>query len=287
MSNFTNYAENRLADMARGQAWSLPSSLYVGLASAADDSGITELSGTGYARVALSRALASWAGTQGPATTLASTGTSHATSNNAAVSFGTAGAAWGTASHAVLYDASTAGNALAYTPLPSSPVINNGDPVSIAIGALSLTLGLSGGCSDYLANKLIDWIFRGQAFTWPATTYAALYTASPNNAGGGTEVSGGSYARVAIASTLAAWSGTQGAGTTVASTGSGGRIGNNGAIAFPTPTADWGTVVADGLFDASSGGNLLAWSVLASPKSISAGGTAPSYDADARAIVWA
>ena len=54
MSQLTNYAENKLVDMLRGQAWGLPADLYFGLASAASDSSITELSGTGYARVARS-----------------------------------------------------------------------------------------------------------------------------------------------------------------------------------------------------------------------------------------
>jgi len=287
MSNLSNFAENKLADMVRGQAWSLPGSLYVGLASAADDSTITELSGAGYARIAAPRALATWAGTQGPATTLASTGTSHATSNNVAFDFGAAGSAWGTAAYATLSDALSAGNVIACIPLPSALVINNGDPVSIAIGALSMTLGLAGGCTDYLANKLIDFIFRGQAYTFPATMYAALFTAAPSNAGGGMEVAGGGYARVGIAGSLATWSGTQGAGTTAASTGASGRISNNEPIAFPAPTADWGTATHDGLFDAATVGHLLFWVALASPKAISAGGVAPTYDADARGISFA
>lgn len=285
MSQFTNYAENKLADMIRGQAWSLSGTLYVGLAGASDDASITELSGTGYARAALPRTLANWAGTQGPGTTLASSGASHATSNNTAISFGTAGSGWGTALDAVLYD--SLGNAIARIPLPTPLAINSGDPVSIAAGALSVTLGLAGGCTDYLANKLIDFIFRGQGFSWPATVYAALFTVAPTNAGGGTEVSGGGYAREPIASSLANWSGTQGPGTTTVSTGTSGAISNNGPIVFAAPSADWGTVVADGLFDSATVGNLLLWAPLASPKTILAGSVPPTYDAGARGIVIA
>lgn len=287
MSNFSNYAENKLADMVRGQAWSLPTNLYVGLASAADDGGITELSGTGYARQSAPRALATWAGTQGAGSTLASSGTSHATSNNVAFNFGTAGSGWGTASHAALFDASTAGNAIAYLPLPSPLAISSGNPVSITAGALSATLGLAGGCTDYLANKLIDFILRGQAFAFPASMYAARFTAAPSNAGGGTEVSGGGYARPAIAGSLAAWSGTQGAGTTAASTGTGGTISNNVPIAFPAPTADQGASTHGGLFDAATTGNLLMWAPLASPQTVSAGGPAPTYDPGAFEIAFA
>jgi hypothetical protein len=288
MSLLSNYAENHLADKVRGQAWTLPASLYAGLASEADDGSITELSGTGYACIAIARSLSAWAGTQAPGSTLASTGTSHATSNNALVNWGVAGSDWGEASHVVLFDASTSGNAIAYIPLPSPVTINTGDPVTIAAGALTVTLGLAGGCSDYLANKLIDFLFRGQAYSFPATMYAALFTAAPTGAGGGAEVPTGSgYARVGIAGTLAAWSGTQGAGTTVASSGTSGRISNNAAVTFGAPTASWGRVTHDGLYDAATLGNLLFYAPLANAKDIYAGGAAPSFDAGSWAIEFA
>ena len=43
--------------------------------------------------------------------------------------------------------------------------------------------------SDYLENALINHIFRNTDFTRPANIYVALFTAAPNDAGGGTEVS--------------------------------------------------------------------------------------------------
>lgn len=129
--------------------------------------------------------------------------------------------------------------------------------------------------SDYLENKLVDWLLRGQAFTPPTNTYAALLTAAPSDAGGGTEVSGGNYARVAIASGLTTWAGTQGAGTTVASTGTSGTTSNNAAITFPVPSADWGRVTHFALFDAASGGNLLLWGALTAAKNVSNGDSAP------------
>ena len=72
MSQLTDFAENKLADMARGQAWTLPANLFVGFASAATDNAVTELSGSGYARAAAPRALGTWAGTQAVGSTLAS-----------------------------------------------------------------------------------------------------------------------------------------------------------------------------------------------------------------------
>jgi hypothetical protein len=122
--------------------------------------------------------------------------------------------------------------------------------------------------SDYLENKLVDQIFRGQAYTFPSTLYVGLLTATPSDVGGGTEVSGNAYARVAITNSLANWAGTQGAATTLASTGTTGTTSNNTAVTFPTPTATWGTVVAFGIWDASTSGNLLFYGTLTISKTI-------------------
>jgi hypothetical protein len=127
--------------------------------------------------------------------------------------------------------------------------------------------------SDYLENKLVDQIFRAQAFSFPATLHVGLFTAAPSDSGGGTEVSGGSYARVGVTASLANFSGTQGAGTTVASSGTGGQTSNNGTITFATPTASWGAVSHFGIFDAASGGNLLFWGALTITKTINQGDT--------------
>ena len=133
--------------------------------------------------------------------------------------------------------------------------------------------------TNYLENKIIDWLFRGQAFAPPATLYFALFTVAPNEAGGGTEVAGGGYARVAVAASLANFAGTQGAGTTVASSGSGGQTSNNGAITFPQPTANWGSVVAVGVFDAAAAGNLLLYGNLNVAKTVNNGDAAPAFPA--------
>ncbi len=278
MSQLTNYAENKLVDMLRGQAWSLPADLYFGLASAASDSSITELSGTGYARVAVTRSLANWSGTQGAGTTTASSGTSHQSSNNAAIDFGTAGAAWGTASHLVAWDDDAAGNALFFLPLDVALPIESSDPVSFDAASVTFRLGLTGGCSDYLANKLIDFILRAQSYSYPASVYVAACTDAPTNAGGGTEPGVGGYARVAVATSLTAWAGTQSAGSTAASSGTGGETSNNAQITFPAPTANYpGDITHRKVMDADVGGNLLFWAALASPKTVVDGGSALFY----------
>lgn len=139
--------------------------------------------------------------------------------------------------------------------------------------------------TDFMENKLIDWLFRAQAIgitgasaaagTGPTTLYVALFTAITNGETGSvTEVSGNAYARAAVTSGMGAtgWDNTQNSGTAVASTGTGGTTRNNGIISFPTPTpSGWGTVVGVGIYDASSGGNLLIYSTLTTSKTINAG----------------
>lgn len=128
--------------------------------------------------------------------------------------------------------------------------------------------------SDYLENKLIDWLLRGQAFTPPTSVYVALFTSAPSDAGGGTEVSGGSYARQAVACSSAAFAATQAPGSTAAtSTGTSGTTSNNAAVTFPTPTAAWGTITHVALFDAASGGNLLFSGALGASQVVGIGNT--------------
>jgi hypothetical protein len=138
------------------------------------------------------------------------------------------------------------------------------------------------GISDYLENKLIDFLFRAQSYSPPATLYFGLLTAAPSDTGGGTEVSGGAYARVGVTASLANFAGTQSAGSTSASSGTGGQTSNNGAITFPSPSgANWGSVTHMGLYDASTSGNLLAWVALTTPKTVNDGDAAPSFAAAA------
>jgi len=135
--------------------------------------------------------------------------------------------------------------------------------------------------SDFMENKLIDWLLRAQAIgitgataaagTGPANVYVGLLTAAPTDGAAGTEVSGNAYARVAVTSSLTAWAGTQGAASTTASSGATGTTSNNAVVTFPTPSAGWGVVVAMGLYDAATAGNLLIYSALTLNKTINQG----------------
>lgn len=150
----------------------------------------------------------------------------------------------------------------------------------IALASLLVSLGAHAGAfTDYTENKLVDALMRGQALGAPATLYVGLDTGSCTEAGGGTEVSGGSYARVAVTASLANWAGTQSAGSTTASSGTSGTTSNNGVITFPAPTANWGSVVSFRVWDAASSGNAWLCQTLTIAKTINNGDAAPSFSA--------
>jgi hypothetical protein len=126
--------------------------------------------------------------------------------------------------------------------------------------------------------------------TWPTTAGGtvtdgtAVWTEQTTALYGGTipEGSATGYARVAVTSSLANWSGTQGAGTVVASSGSSGQISNNNAISFAQVTTNLGLVVGFCLFDALTGGNCWEYGIQASgtPTNISAN-ISPNFAAGA------
>lgn len=112
------------------------------------------------------------------------------------------------------------------------------------------------GFTDYLEDALLKHVFTNTAYTSPTTVYAALFTVAPSDTGGGTEVSGGAYARQSMAFSVS---------------GTGTLATNSSAVEYPTATADYGTVVAVGIFDAASSGNLLAYANLTTSKTVSSG----------------
>jgi hypothetical protein len=109
--------------------------------------------------------------------------------------------------------------------------------------------------SNYLENALINATLRNTTFTSPATVYAGLFTSDPTDAGSGTEVSGGSYARKAM---------TFGAPSNGASV-------NSSAVEFDQATANWGTITHFAIFDALTTGNMLYHGALTASKTIETG----------------
>lgn len=150
--------------------------------------------------------------------------------------------------------------------------------------AISAIPAFAASLTDYAENKLIDALFRAQSLGAPATWYVGLDTGACTETGGGTEVTGGSYARVAVTSSLANWAGTQSAGSTTASSGTSGTTSNNAVITFPAPTANWGSVQSFRLWDAASAGNAWLCQTLTSAKTINNGDAAPSFSAGALTI---
>jgi hypothetical protein len=109
--------------------------------------------------------------------------------------------------------------------------------------------------SNFLENALINATLRATTYTSVATVYVSLWTSDPTDAGSGTEVSGGSYARTAV---------TFGAPSNGVTT-------NSADVTFPTATASWGVVGWIGINDAATSGNLLYHSPLDTSKTIDSG----------------
>ena len=117
-----------------------------------------------------------------------------------------------------------------------------------------------GSFGNYAENKILDHAFGKASWTMP-TAYVALSTADPTEDGSGlSEPSGGSYARKSTAA--GDWN-----------SASGGLIDNANAITFVQATASWGTITHFAVFDAASGGNMIAHGALDAPKAVGNGDT--------------
>ena len=110
--------------------------------------------------------------------------------------------------------------------------------------------------SNTAETLVLNWLLTASSATRPTAWYLALYTAAPGEAGGGTEVTtvGTAYARQSSAFTV-----------------TGNTASNTSAIEFPTATATYGTVSHVGVFDAVTGGNLIAYAALTTSKVIDTG----------------
>lgn len=109
--------------------------------------------------------------------------------------------------------------------------------------------------SDFLKTNVLNHVLRGVSYSSPATVYLALFTVAPTDAGGGTEVTGGSYSRQ----------------TAEFDAPDDDQVVNSDDILFSVASADWGTIVHFALFDASSSGNMLYHAALTASRTILSG----------------
>jgi hypothetical protein len=112
--------------------------------------------------------------------------------------------------------------------------------------------------SDYTENLVLTYLFTNGSATRPTAWFVGLFTAAPSDTGGGTEVTGNAYARVVTG--------------TISGSGTATTFSNAAAIEFAAASGgNWGTIGWAGIFDASTGGNLLAWAPLTTSRVINDG----------------
>lgn len=256
MGSFSDYLENEILDhiLKVGIFPVVPLNIYVALSTADpldDGSGVTEPSGGGYARVLCN----TWAAAA-----------IRVTSNTNTIQFAQATADWGNITHFALFDAITGGNMLAHGSLTTPRYISAGQTYSVAAGGLTISFE-DGGVSDYLANALLDHIFKVSPYSPPANIYVAVSIATITDAMDGDSLSepGGNYVRV----THNTWN----AAVTGASD-------NNGAITFVEATSGWGRVTDGALLDAVTSGNLLVFGELDTALDLIIGGILRFADGD-------
>lgn len=112
--------------------------------------------------------------------------------------------------------------------------------------------------TNYTENLVLTWLLTSGAATRPTAWYVALFTAAPSDTGGGTEITGNGYARVATGTITVS-------GTATTAT-------NSAAIEFAAASGgNWGTITHAAIMDASTGGNMLAWAPLTTSRTINDG----------------
>jgi hypothetical protein len=119
--------------------------------------------------------------------------------------------------------------------------------------------------TDHTEDLILTGLVNGTAIqTSSGKPYIGLFTSAPSDTGGGTECSGGGYARIQVGSTVNGF-------TQSNFTVNGGTAQNDSEFKFADATANWGTVSHIGVFDAETGGDLLVYGALTSPVAIETG----------------
>lgn len=252
MGSLSDFAELELLDHVFNAAYTPPATVYLALHTAdpTDDGSGAEANYTSYARTAITFGAAS----------------SRRVTQSGAVTFPASTGGSNTVTHWGVWDASSGGNMLAHGAFVTSKSIVSGNTPSVATGVVYVEFS-AGEISDYLANKLLDLAFRNTAYTAP-DTYLGLTTATIADSNTGstvTEVSGGSYARVQI--------NPNGGSSPTWDVAASGVVDNTHDVSFPEATGSWGTVVAVGIFDASTAGNLLFYDNALTDQAVASGDT--------------
>jgi hypothetical protein len=100
----------------------------------------------------------------------------------------------------------------------------------------------------------LTWLLTASSATRPTAWYIGLFTAAPNDTGGGTEVSGTAYVREAVTFTV-----------------TGDTASNSAAVEWPVAGGSWGTITDLAIFDAVTAGNMIGYATLTSAKTIATG----------------
>ena len=208
MSQFTDFAEQGLLNhIIRGVALSFPATWYVALHTANPtdaDSGaeVSTANWPNYSRLALARSTLPWNQAQ------SEPGGGAVVDNASELSLGVATIASPVQiTHWTLRDAASGGNAWWYGALTTPRLVQDGNIVRIAAGALDIML--RGQFSNFAKAALLDYIITGASLTFPTNWAVQLLTTNPTGADTGTEVDTGdwtNYAREAIARSAGAWS---------------------------------------------------------------------------------
>jgi hypothetical protein len=268
MGSLTDFSEDELLDHIYNAAYTPPATVYLAYATASitdtdDGSTISEpTTDTGYDRTAITFGVAA----------------SRRVTQSGTVTFPQATGSQGTVTDWAVCDGNTrgAGNVLAYGTFAAGKSIVSGNTPSVASAEVYVEFSAN-EISDYLANALLDFMFRNQAYSMP-DTYVALCTATISDTDDGssiTEPSGNGYARKQV--------NVNGGSSPTWNLASASVVDNADDVDLgPASGGSWGTLVAVAILDALSAGNLLMYDNAMADQAVGDGDTArfPAGDLD-------
>jgi hypothetical protein len=253
MGSLSNYSEDKWLDHLFNAAYTPVATVYLGLCTADPTDAATgaacneQAHANGYERAAI---------------TFGNAAASRRITQSAICTFPQASGAWSTITHWVIVDSGThgEGNVLAHGAFSASfsPVSGNTPKVASGQAYIEISASSGAGLGDYAVHKMLDLMFRNQAFTSPqGNTFIALLAAVPDDqdlaVSDLTEISGTDYARKEV--------NPNGGSSPTWDLSSGGALDNTHIVTFATPgSGGWTATVAIAIVDSASGaGNVLAW----------------------------